>query len=49
MKVSQKVQRKLEARLKSHTELMRRQADSKVMQRKQSGGYRAPGSRNPRK
>ena len=45
MKPSKKIQKRLDARQKGHMELMAMRSDSKVSQRKESGGYKMPGSR----
>jgi hypothetical protein len=45
VKARKKIQNRLDARQKGHTELMTMRSDSKVAQRKETGGYTCPGSR----
>lgn len=45
MKASKKIQDRLDARQKGYKELLAMRSDSKVAQRKETGGYTMPGSR----
>jgi hypothetical protein len=49
MRIHRKVITAYDLRQQEYKITMESRADTKVMQRKQSGGYRRPGSRNPRK
>ena len=45
MKAGKKIQAKLDFRQRSYKETLAMRSDSKVDQRKQTGGYTMPGSR----
>jgi hypothetical protein len=45
VKAIKKISRRLEDRQKGHQQLMEMRSDSKVAQRKETGGYTMPGSR----